>query len=283
MTQHSIIHVNNKYQTVQEWLSINNSDSQLLHPERNYASVVEIWNSCVEIHDSASDEDVMTILQGPILLPRNSSSPDVLPQQNVDACLSPRFCRNLLVFCYYFIFVKDPYGFDVSRATLHSPSLGSSVSFYTYISQYWKRDEWVEMLRTAPDLDLNFQGVAQRQQDIFPGFTYEEEYRSEKDKWVTKRIATFKSSMTGNGPVWIGPLNDWVAVFEFDEFSESIPIEGKNRLSGEHLQQAFSDAPKSASSFDIILDNVVGLIKDVIIDRMLLGIIFSFFVYYLCS
>jgi hypothetical protein len=67
------------YQTVQQWLKISNEELSIVNPESNYQNVVGIWNSSIETEESMTDEQIMTLLQGPLRLPRprRCAAPDL--------------------------------------------------------------------------------------------------------------------------------------------------------------------------------------------------------------
>lgn len=221
-TQDFTIFAEGVSQTVQQWLTISNEESAIVHPESNYQNVVGIWNSSIETEESMTDEQIMTLLQGPLRLPRRrrSAAFDIDTEtHSTGAATLSRCSSSLLLFCYYFLFQQDPYGHEISRAWIHSRSLkdGISVPLYEYLSQYWHCEKWLGMLRQCNDLD--FRGLAQRQQEKFSGFTYAKAWDCERGSWVRKKTALFKFSEDGDGQpgVWIGPLGDCQAVFEFDD------------------------------------------------------------------
>ena len=79
--------------------------------------------------------------------------------------------------------------------------------------------------------DLDFLGLAQRQQEKFSGFSYAKTWDCERGTWVRKKTALFEFGEEGDGKpcVWIGRLSECQAVFEFDdeEFEDDPPAENK--------------------------------------------------------
>lgn len=150
---------------MQQWLAITHDEHKVLHPEINYQSVVNIWNTCYHAHISMTDEEVMTMLQGPLRIPRQNShhSNKLIKSPPTNICASiPRYSSSLLLLCYYFLFHTDAYSNPIANATLHSISLGSTPLF-TYLSQHWDRLHWLSMLSNCKMLD--FHALARRQQD----------------------------------------------------------------------------------------------------------------------
>ncbi|KAF8862548.1 hypothetical protein BDZ45DRAFT_190045 [Acephala macrosclerotiorum] len=221
LTQDFTILADGMYQTVQQWLNISNKESVIVHPEANYQSVVGIWNSSIETEESMTDEQIMTMLQGPLRLPRPrkyaASNVDGGAQEAGDTPVS-RCSSSLLLFCYYFLFHQDPYGVGISEALLKSRSWKNSirVPLYEYLSQYWHGDKWLEMLSNCHDLD--FHKLAQRQQEKFQGFSYSKFWDNKRGKWVRKKTALFQFGEDGEKApcIWIGPLDQCEVVFEFD-------------------------------------------------------------------
>lgn len=215
-TQDYIIFAEGQTQTVQTWLGISNEEATIMSPESNYQNAVGIWNSTLEIHEGISDEEIMTLLQGPLRLPRDqrAATPDI----GVDpAMVKPRFSRALLLFCYYFLFHQDPYGHEITSAWLHSSLLPGfrPVPLWDYLGRFWHRDKWLQMLSQCNGMD--FRELSQRQQDKFAGISYSDTWNYERGKWVKRKKALFKFGGDGDeAGVWIGPLAECEAVFEFE-------------------------------------------------------------------
>jgi hypothetical protein len=117
-----------------------------MNPEVNYKAGVGIWNSSIEAEDSMTDEQIMTLLQGPLRLPRPPQFPALemgAESRSTGDASTSRCSRAVLLFCYYFFFHQDPYGHEISQAWLHSPSLKNAipVPLYEYLSQYWRGEK----------------------------------------------------------------------------------------------------------------------------------------------
>jgi hypothetical protein len=112
------------------------------------------------------------------------------------------------------MFNQDPYGCRVTTARLSSPSLKQDVSLYEYVEQYWDRKEWLRLLTLCVELD--FHKLAKRQQDRYLPLSYERIWDTGQAKWFKRRIARFSSSDDIHFNVWIGPLEDWSAAYEFE-------------------------------------------------------------------
>jgi hypothetical protein len=222
LTQDFTIFAEGTYQTVQQWLNISNEESSILNPEANYQNVVGIWNSTIETEDSMTDEQIMTLLQGPLRLPRPRSCAPIgmdAETQDTGAATISRCSSSVLLFCYYFLFHQDPYGHEIHHAWLHSHSYKGAirVPLYEYLSQYWRGEKWLIMLEQCHDLD--FLGLAQRQQEKFLGFSYAKAWDGVRGKWVRNKTAWFKFGKDGRvqPDIWIGPLSDCQVVFEFED------------------------------------------------------------------
>lgn len=285
LTQDFVIFAEGTYQTVQEWLTISNEESAIWHPEAHYQNVVGIWNSSIETQGSMTDEAIMTLLQGPLRLPRQQRCFDLDIQAetpSIGAATMPTCSSSLLLFCYYFLFHGDPYGHEVSKAWLHSSSFKDSapVPLYEYLTQYWHGEEWVSMLLHLNDLD--FRALSQRQQDKFLGFSYVEPWDCDRGKWVRKKRALFKFGRCEGGEpgVWIGPLGDCQAVFEFEYPDCGDDVLAENEGSDKLAPNAFTPVPETIapapkSRPDLIL--IYGLILIITLSQQLLisGIIVS--------
>ena len=257
LTQDFTIFAEGTYQTVQQWLTINNEESFIMNPEASYQNCVGIWNSSIETEESMTDEQIMTLLQGPLRLPRaRRCTPYDIEAETYntgDITLS-RCSSSVLLFCYYFMFHQDPYGHIISQAWLRSPSLrdANPVPLYEYLSQYWHGEKWLSMLGKCRDLD--FLGLAQRQQDKFLGFSSAKAWNYERQKWVTKKTALFKFGEDGDKQpaIWIGTLSDCQVVFEFEEQEfeeqefEDSPLAG-NELVEKFVLEAFPPVPAVTS------------------------------------
>ncbi|KAL5313420.1 hypothetical protein ACEPPN_019153 [Leptodophora sp. 'Broadleaf-Isolate-01'] len=193
----------------------------------------------------------------------------------------PRCSSSLVIFCYYFIFHGDPYGHRVSKVWLYSSSFKDNfpVPLYKYLSQYWHREEWASMLPHCNDLDLH--GLAQRQQGKFPGFSYTKVWDHERGKWVKKKTAFFKFGRCEGGEpsVWIGPLSDCQAVFEFEDQDCGDDLVDNER-SDKPAPNAFPPVPETiapVSKFrpDLILIYGLNLVKALSQQLLISGVIVS--------
>ncbi|KAL5326318.1 hypothetical protein ACEPPN_007456 [Leptodophora sp. 'Broadleaf-Isolate-01'] len=285
LTQDFAIFAEGTYQTVQEWLTISNEELAIWHPEANYQNVVGIWNSSIETQESMTDEEIMTLLQGPLRLPRQQrcSTLDIQAETpSTGDAIMPRCSSPLLIFCYYFVSHQDPYGHKVSKAWLHSSSFKDSVPvpLYEYLGQYWHREEWVSMLSHCNDLD--FRGLAQRQQDKFPGFSYVKAWDCDRGKWVRKKRALFKFGRCEGGEpgVCIGPLDDCQAVFEFEDPDCGDDALAENEGSDTLAPNAFPPIPETIAPVpkfhpDLILIYGLNLVKALSPQLLISGIIVS--------
>jgi hypothetical protein len=201
-----------KLQTVQEWLCIHEEPNSVLHPERNYDCVTRIWNNSLEIQEEISDSEIMTMLQGPLRSPRETEL--LLNQARQASSASQtmaRYSSSHLLLCYYFLFHQDPYGRRISKATIYLTSLKCEMPLYEYVGQYWDREEWLHLLGKCTNLD--FHKLCQRQQDkhsLPPGDSIWEFGPGKK------KIARISSTVDKYFNVWIGPVKDWEAIFEFE-------------------------------------------------------------------
>lgn len=215
LSQNFVIFIEGKRQTVQEWLGIVEDQKSVFHPENNYDSVRKIWNQSIETQEEISDAEIVTLLQAPLRLPRETAYSFQMAMETSRTNNSIlRYSPPLLLFCYYFMFNQDPYGCRVTNATLSSPALKRDVSLYEYVGQYWNRKEWLRLLTLCVELD--FHRLAQRQQDKYLSLSYQRIWEADQAKWVKRRIARFSSSDDIHFNVWIGPLEDWSAVYEFE-------------------------------------------------------------------
>lgn len=270
LTQDFTIFAEGTHQTVQEWLTISNAESAIIHPEDNYQNVVGIWNSSIETEESMTDEEIMTLLQGPLRLPRSQRC-GALKMENETPNIGTgtnRCSSSLLLFCYYFMFQQDPYGHQISKAWLHSSSFkhGGPVPLYEYLRQYWHSDKWLGMLSHCNDLD--FHGLAQRQQEKFAGLTCAKAWDCERGKWYRKMTASFKFGGDGDGEwgVWIGPLDNCQAVFQFEDFDFLDETLVKNNGSEKMAQNLFppvlaTGSPVSKVWPGFVLDMGLKLVK----------------------
>jgi len=213
-------------QTVQEWLSIHEEQDQIIHPERNYDCVTRIWKHSVEIQDEISDSEIMTMLQGPLRSPRETELLlDLAKQASSTNQTMARYSSAHLLFCYYFLFHQDPYGCPIRKATIFIPSLNCERPLYEYVGQYWNREEWLQLLKKCTALD--FHKLSQRQQDKHapnsPGSIWEIGAGN-------RRIARVSSSIDIFFNVWIGPVKDWEAVFEFEGLYDSTNLDIEDSL-----------------------------------------------------
>lgn len=142
-----------------------------------------------------TDDEIMTLLQGPLRLPRrqrDTSSAGDTDAPDVGSAILSRCSGALSLFCYYYMFRQDPYGHLISKAWLHSNSLKDRepASLWEYLNRYWHGDEWRGMLSNCND--LNFVGLTQRQQAKFSGLLFTKHWDYERRKWVRKKTAVFK-------------------------------------------------------------------------------------------
>jgi hypothetical protein len=287
LTQDFTIFAEGTYQTVQQWLTISNEESFIMNPEASYQNCVGIWNASIETEDSMTDEQIMTLLQGPLRLPRpRRCAPfdiDTETHSIGDITLS-RCSSSVLLFCYYFLFHQDPYGHKISQAWLRSRSLkdATPVPLYEYLGQYWHGEKWLIMLGQCRELD--FLGLAQRQQEKFLGFSYARTWDGEREKWVKKKTALFKFGEEGDKQpgIWIGTLSDCQAVFEFEEQEcKDIPLTGKD-LVEKFLPEAFTTVPAVASPVpksggSLVLFQVLQLVDALSEQPFIVWVIFSVF------
>jgi hypothetical protein len=290
LTQDYTIFAEGTYQTVQQWLTINNEESFIMNPEASYQNCVGIWNSSIETEESMTDEQIMTLLQGPLRLPRPRRCPPFDIEADTyntgDITLS-RCSSSVLLFCYYFMFHQDPYGHVISQAWLRSPSLKDAipVPLYGYLGQYWHGEKWLAMLGKCRDLD--FLGLAQRQQDKFLGFSSAKAWSNERQKWVRKKTALFKFGEDGDKQpgIWIGKLSDCQAVFEFEEQECEDSLLAGNTLVEKFVPEAFppvpavtSHMPKSGGSR--VLFQVLQMVKVLSQQLFTVAVILSSFLIY---
>lgn len=209
---------------MQKWLSISPDEKLALHPEINYQSVVNIWNACTETERTMTDEEVMTMLQGPLRIPRQKSRPD--SPKSVPSIVSkptPRYSSSLLLFCYYFLFRADAYQTLITDAKLYSASPGNKmegVPLFEYLEKHWDREHWLNMLSHCQGLD--FHALARRQQDkLSPSLVEYGQRRAagEKGKWMRKKRIRLALEQQGETDMrfCVGYLEDFVAVFDFEE------------------------------------------------------------------
>jgi hypothetical protein len=261
-----------------------------MNPEANYQNCVGIWNSSIETEDSMTDEQIMTLLQGPLRLPRpRRSAPFDIDAETHNTCnvTLPRCSSSALLFCFYFLFHQDPYGHVISQAWLRSPSLKDSVPvpLFEYLGQYWHGEKWLTMLEQCRDLD--FLGLAQRQQQKFLGFSYAKTWDCVRQKWVRKKTALFKFGEDGDKQpsIWIGTLNDCEAVFEFvEQECEGSSLAG-NEVVEKVVPETFlpvravtSHVPKSGQS--LVLFQSLKLLKALAQQPATVGVILSVFLIY---
>lgn len=215
LSQNFVVLAEGKYQTVQQWLGIVEQQNSVFHPENNYDSVRKIWNQIIETQEEISDAEIITLLQAPLRLPRETAPPFHMAMKTSCANNSHlRYSTSLLLFCYYFMFNEDPYGCRITNATFSSPCLKESVSLVEYVEQYWDRRVWLRILALCAELD--FRKLTQRQQDRYVPFSYQITWDTGQAKHVKRRIAKIASSDDVHFNVWIGPLKDWTAIFEFE-------------------------------------------------------------------
>jgi hypothetical protein len=262
LTQDFTIFAEGTHQTVQQWLTISNKESSILNPEANYQNVVGIWNSSIETEDSMTDEQIMTLLQGPLRLPRQyQCAPFDIDARKYNAGTAniSRCSSSVLLFCYYFLFHQDPYGHEISQAWLRSRSFKdvTPAPLYEYLSQYWHGEKWLSMLAECHDLD--FVGLAQRQQEKFLGFSCSKVWDYERGKWVRRKTALFKFGEDGGGQpsVWVGPLSDCQAVFEFEDQECEDGSLAENEVVKKFAPEAFSPAPAVISPVPKSRQNLV--------------------------
>jgi hypothetical protein len=92
---------------------------------------------------SMTDEEIMTMLQGPLRLPRHHRETSNPAERAQEGGLPSRYSPTYVIFCYYFIFRRDPYGCKITNARLHSASVKESLPLFDYLSKYWDRECWV--------------------------------------------------------------------------------------------------------------------------------------------
>lgn len=209
---------------MQEWLSITHDENRILHPEINYQSVVNIWNTCTETDIAMTDEEIMTMLQGPLRIPRQRETP-TQPKSAPDSVSKspPRYSSSLLLFCYYFLFHADAYQTPITDAKLYSASLGKGIEaipLFEYLGKHWDREHWLFMLSHCQGLD--FHALARRQQDKLSPKLIEYGQRratAEKGKWTRKKRIRLELEQQGETDMrfCVGHLEDFVAVFDFEE------------------------------------------------------------------
>jgi hypothetical protein len=115
------------------------------------------------------------------------------------------------------MFRHDPHGRRITNATISSPDLkNQNMSFYEYVGQYWDSKEWRRL--AALMVDLDFHNLHRRQQDknLVPS-SYRKIWDTDQNKWSKRRITRLSSLDDRYVSVWIGPLKDWIATFEFEE------------------------------------------------------------------
>jgi hypothetical protein len=262
LTQNFTILAEGRYQTVQEWLSINYDESRVLHPEIHYQSLVQIWNSCMEADVSMTDEEIMTMLQGPLRLPRHQGITSNPPESPQEVASSPRCSSSLLLFCYYFLFRRDPYGCKITSAKLHSASEKESLPLFDYLNQYWDGEQWLRMLSQCHGLD--FHAVARRQQDKHRLFAYDNVMLNDRGKWVKKKTTTLSLVQDGETRFCVGYLDDFVAVFEFEEdCKEDRCEEQEEDIISESVQTG--SKPSHISSQNLLKDLSQRLLLEIVI------------------
>jgi hypothetical protein len=159
----------------------------------------------------------MTMLQGPLRSPRETELLlDLAKQASSTNHTMARYSSSHLLFCYYFLFHQDPYGCRISKATIFLPSLKCEMPLHEFVGQYWDRDEWLQLLGKCTNLD--FHKLAQRQHDRHSLHPHDSIWEIGPDN---KKIARISSSVDKYFNVWIGPVKDWEAVFEFEGEYES--------------------------------------------------------------
>ena len=203
----------------------------------------------METEAPISDEAIITLLQGPLRIPRSSSGTSSGAKSPArDKCSS-----SLLLLCFYFLFHQDPYGRKISSATLHSQYLRHSVPFYEFIARYWDGEHWKRMLQECKGLD--FVALAQRQQKKFTGFTWTRSLDRGGGKWVRRRVATCNFCGDEEWTVRIGPLDEFQVVFEFEdeECADGSRIEDEGWTSGidgkSHEAAFLTEVEKTRRSF----------------------------------
>jgi hypothetical protein len=188
---------------------------------------MRIWNNSIESQEEISDSAIITLLQGPLRLPRETDPLVDLARQvsSTNKPIETRYSSSLFLLCYYFMFRQDPYGRPITKATISSPLLKGHRPLYEYIGRYWDAKEWLRLLSKCADLD--FHKVAQREQDKHslhsPGSIWDTGQNS-------KRIARISSKDDIYFNVWIGPLKDWEAVLEFEEGSQLEYLDTENPI-----------------------------------------------------
>lgn len=98
---------------------------------------------------------------------------------------------------------QDPYyGHAITHTWLRTRNLQDrGVPLYEYLGRYWDGGKWIEMLKHRRDLD--FLGLAQRQQEKFKGFKYAKVWDCERGKWARRKTAQFKfDGEGGKDPGW---------------------------------------------------------------------------------
>jgi hypothetical protein len=262
LTQNFTILAEGRYQTVQEWLSINYDESRVLHREIHYQSLVQIWKSCMEAEVSMTDEEIMTMLQGPLRLPRHQEITSNPPESLQEVASSPRCSSLLLLFCYYFLFRYDPYGCKITSAKLHSASEKESLPLFEYLNQYWDGEHWLQMLSQCHGLDLH--AVARRQQDEHRLFTYDKVMLNDRGKWVKKKTVTLSLVQDGETRFCVGYLDDFMAVFEFEEDCEE---NGCEEQEGDIISERVQSGSKSSyiSSQNLLKDLSQHLFLEIVI------------------
>jgi hypothetical protein len=262
-----------KRQTVRKWLGIHEEQDQSLLPERNFDCVARIWKHSLEIRDQMSDAEILTMLQGPLQSAWETGRLLRLGEKatSINQAMT-RYSSTHMLFCYFLLFRRDPYGCRITKATIFFPSLKCQKPFYEYLEQYWNRAEWLEIFRKFPEID--FRKLGQRQQD-------KHSLHSPNSIWEVgprnKKIARMSSSFDIYLNMWYSPVNDWEVVFEFEGEFESTntviedPIESPSEP--EH-QVIMHPEPKPA------LRNkrkpaMSGVIKNLNLPACLYGTVFS--------
>jgi hypothetical protein len=143
------------------------------------------------------------------------------------------------------MFRRDPYGRRVTNATLASPDLKNQpMPLYEYVGHYWDSKEWCRLL--ALFVDLDFHNLHRRQQDknLLPS-SYRKIWDTGRNKWSKRRITRLSSSDDRYLNVWIGPLKDWIATFEFEDDIDEDGVDVGGCLSVESARQR-KNMPDSA-------------------------------------
>lgn len=231
----------------------------------------------METEEQISDELIITLLQGPLRIPRqNSSNVTKTPAMY-------KYSTPLLLFCFYFLFQQDPYGSKIRSATLHSRYLRKPVPFYEYTQKYWDGEHWKRMLSHCKGLD--FRALAERQQGKFTGFTWSRSTDTGCGKSTRKRVATFNFCADEEWIVRIGPLEKFQVVFEFEgEDMEGDSFEDDQRQNGgsEKSQPApFFTSPKSNGQSTLRLIWIGFLMKKGIPESWPYTLLISFFFFVL--